>query len=164
MKIEERFTVAAPPDRVWAVITDPVKMMPCIPGCEAIEVVSPTQYKAKVVVKVGPITARFSFDVEITEQVHPSHILSVTRGEEGSRASLVTTNNELRLTPQADGRTEIYYSSEISVTGRLAKFGLSIMKKKAKAMGEDFANTFRDLVEKGELSHDGTQLSPAANA
>jgi hypothetical protein len=31
MTIEERFAVAAPPDRVWAMITDPGKMMPCRP-------------------------------------------------------------------------------------------------------------------------------------
>jgi carbon monoxide dehydrogenase subunit G len=163
MKIEESFFVDAPQAGVWTVITDPVRMMPCIPGCESIEVISPTLYKARVVVKMGPITARFALDVQITEQAYPDFILSLTRGEEGSRASMVSASNVLKLTPAGSGRTEVYYSSEISVTGRLAKFGLGIMKKKAKAMGEDFAITFRDLVEKGESGHERHDISPAAN-
>jgi hypothetical protein len=35
----------------------------------------------------------------------------------------------------------------VSVVGRLGKFGLGMMKKKAKQMGEEFAEAFRERVE-----------------
>jgi len=41
----------------------------------------------------------------------------------------------------------VYYASEVSLVGRLGKFGLGIMKKKAKSLGEEFAAAFRARVE-----------------
>ena len=75
---------------------------------------------------------------------------SVTRGEEGGKASTLTAQSELRLNPVAEGGTEVYYASEVSLGGRLGKFGLGIMKKKAKSLGEEFAAAFRTRVEGGE--------------
>lgn len=146
MKIEERFFVAAPVDRVWRFITDPSEVGPCVPGCSEVDVTGPTSYRSRVTVGLGPIKASFMFEVEVTEMIEPIHVLSVTRGEEGSRASLVTAQNVLRLDP-VDGGTEVFYSSEIAISGRLGKFGLGVMKKKAKSMGDEFANAFRARVE-----------------
>jgi hypothetical protein len=86
-------------------------------------------------------------DVELTEEQPPHYAASVSRGEEGGRASTVTAQNILKLAPNEGGGTEVYYSSEFSVVGRLGKFGLGIMAKKAKALGEEFAKAFRERVE-----------------
>ena len=147
MRIEDRFVVAAPPARVWRFITDPEQMAPCIPGCSDIKITGPNTYWAEVTVKVGPISAKFGFVVEVTEEVPPSHVLSVTRGEEGSRASMVSSHNELRLTALDDGGTEVFYAAEVSITGRLGKFGLGVMKKKAVSLAGDFVTAFRQRVE-----------------
>ncbi len=146
MRIEGRFTIAAPRERVYALITDPALMAGCIPGCEAIEVVDAKTYRARIVVEVGPIKARFSLVVEVTQEEPPTRVVSVTRGEEGSRASIVSANNELVLATVEAG-TEVHYVSEVSVTGRLGKFGLGVMRKKADALGQKFAETFRAKVE-----------------
>ncbi len=147
MRIEGSFTVAAPPERVFAEITNPALMAGCIPGCEAIEVVDPKTYRARILVEVGPIKARFNLVVEVTEEVPPARVVSVTRGEEGTRASVLSANNELLLAPADGGGTEVKYVSEVSVTGRLGKFGLGIMKKKADALGAKFAENFRGKIE-----------------
>ncbi len=146
MKIEERFFVAAPIDQVWRFITDPTEVGPCVPGCSDVDVTSPTTYRSRVTVGLGPIKAAFNFEVEVTEMAEPSQVLSVTRGEEGSRASLLLARNVLRL-DAVDGGTEVFYSSEISISGRLGKFGLGVMKKKAKSLGDEFAQAFRARVE-----------------
>jgi len=65
MRIEDRFVVAAPREQVWIAIKDPAVVAPCIPGCLGVEVISPTLYKAKIRVQVGPIKADFNVDVEI---------------------------------------------------------------------------------------------------
>jgi carbon monoxide dehydrogenase subunit G len=146
MRIEGSFIVAAPPERVFAEITNPALMAGCIPGCEAIEVVDPKTYRARILIEVGPIKARFNLVVEVTEEVPPARVVSITRGEEGTRASVLSANNELVLAP-TDGGTEVKYVSEVSVTGRLGKFGLGIMKKKADALGAKFAENFRGKIE-----------------
>ena len=152
MRIEGCFTVAAPRERVFAEITSAELMAACIPGCEAIEVVDAKSYRARVVVEVGPIKARFNLIVEITREDPPNGVLSLTRGEEGGRASILTANNELLLTPAAGGGTEVKYASDVSVTGRLGKFGLGIMKKKVESLGMQFAEAFRRKVEAATLS------------
>ena len=60
-----------------------------------------------------------------------------TRGEEGTRASMLTADNVVRLTANDDGSTEVYCSSESSITGRLGKYGAGMMMKKADAIWEE---------------------------
>jgi carbon monoxide dehydrogenase subunit G len=152
MRVEGSFTVAAPRERVFAEITNPALMAGCIPGCEAIEVIDAKTYRARILVEVGPIKARFNLVVEVTEVEPPARVVSVTRGEEGTRASVVSSNNELLLAPAEDGGTEVRYASDVSVTGRLGKFGLGMMKKKAEALGAKFAENFRGKIEAAALS------------
>ena len=49
----------------------------------------------------------------------------------------------LRLRALGEAGTEVHYVSEVSLVGRLGKFGLGIMKKKAKSLGGEFAAAFR---------------------
>ena len=139
MKIEGAFPVPAPLPAVWAAILDPAVVGPCIPGCSAIEVLSPTEYRATVRVTVGPIGTSFHVVVSVTEIEEGARIASVTRGEEGSRASLLTANNLLLVRALDDGGTEIAYASEVSLSGRLGKFGLGLMRKKAADLAGIFA-------------------------
>lgn len=147
MRIEGQFAVAAPIETVFARITDAALMASCIPGCEAIEIVDPKTYRARILIEVGPIKARFNLVVEIAAEEPPARVRTVTRGEEGSRASMLSAESELTLAPLPGGGTEVRYASEVSVTGRFGKFGLGMMKKKAESLGLKFAEAFRAKVE-----------------
>ncbi|MGH6988879.1 MAG: CoxG family protein [Stellaceae bacterium] len=147
MRIEDQFVVAASRDRVWAAITDPAVVAPCVPGCQGVTIVGPTLYTAKVRVQLGVIKAEFNVQVELTAQNPPEELRSRTRGEEGGRASSVSAENVLRLAARGPDETEVHYASEVSIVGRLGKFGLGIMKKKAESLGRDFATAFKARVE-----------------
>ena len=147
MKIEDSFVVAAPRDRVWASITDPATVAPCVPGCQGVEVVSPTLYRAQVRVQLGPIKAHFTVEVTVVAETPPEELRSRTRGEEKSLASSLSAENVLRLRSLGDNETEVTYASEVAVVGRLGKFGLGVMQKKAAALGRDFAAAFKERVE-----------------
>lgn len=147
MKIEESFTVPAAIEKVWAVITDPHKVAPCIPGCQGVEVTGANTYKSRIRVGLGPISATFAVDIELTEQRPPTFLAAVTRGEEGGRLSSLGAQSTLTLSAAPDGGTLVAYVSEVSVVGRLGKFGLGIMKKKAKSLGDEFAQALRKTIE-----------------
>lgn len=147
MHIEDRFIVAAPRERVWAAITDPNVVAPCVPGCQGVSVTDPTHYKARIRVQLGVIRAEFNVEVELIEQVPPEQLRSRTRGEEGGRASSISAENVLRLAARGATETEVSYASDVSVVGRLGKFGLGVMKKKAESLGRDFAAAFKARVE-----------------
>jgi carbon monoxide dehydrogenase subunit G len=146
MLMEGRFEVTAPRERVWRSITDPALMAGCIPGCEAIEPIDARNYRATVLVAVGPIKARFNLVVELKEESPPQSVTSATRGEEGTRASILYADNRVALAEVAPDRTEVHYRSEVTVTGRLAKFGLGMMKKKLDLLGGEFAERFRERL------------------
>jgi uncharacterized protein len=152
MRVEDRFVVAAPRERVWLAIKDPSIVAPCIPGCQSVEIVSPTFYKAKIRVQLGPIKADFNVDVEIVSETAPEEVRTRTRGEEGSRASSLSAENTLRLTVVNNNETEVFYASEATVVGRLGKFGLGVMKKKAESLGRDFATAFKQRVEQPQAA------------
>lgn len=147
MKIEDSFVVAVPVAAAWAAIIDPTIVAACVPGCGSIEILGADKYRAEVAVAMGPIKTTFRVVVEISEMVPHERVVSVTRGEEGTRASLLTANNVLALRALDPSTTEIAYSSEVSLTGRLGKFGLGLMKKKAKDTGDAFALAFRSRLE-----------------
>jgi carbon monoxide dehydrogenase subunit G len=147
MKIEGTFNIAAGRPEVWRLITDPSVMGSCIPGCNSIEVTGDNSYQANIEVKVGPIKAKFGVDVEVTEEVILDHIISTTRGEEGGRASVISAHNLLKLSDSVNGGTEVYYSSDVTISGRLGKYGHGIMKKVAKNLSDKFVDDFRNQVE-----------------
>jgi hypothetical protein len=147
MKIEDSFTVSAPIESVWNTIIDPDQIAPCIPGCEGVEIVGPNSYRSKIRVGLGPINTTFKVDVQLTEQRPPHYLASLSRGEEGGRLSSISAQNELILADEGQGITRVSYSAEVQIVGRLGKFGLGIMKKKAKALGEEFARALREKIE-----------------
>ena len=162
MRIEGNFDVAASRDAVYRHITDPGLMARCVPGCESIEQVSPTGYRAKVTISVGGIKARFNLVVEVTREQPPGLVLSQTRGEEGSRASVLSADNELTLEELDPLTTRVSYASEVSVTGRLGKFALGVMKKKVAAMGTEFADRLREVILTQTLAPSSPQASAEA--
>jgi carbon monoxide dehydrogenase subunit G len=147
MKIEERFVIAAPIETVWAFIRDPDRVAPCIPGCESVEAISASSYRSTIAVTLGPIKARFNVIVELTEEHPPHRLVCTTKGEEGSRASIMSARSELVLTAINDKQTEVGCSSDVSIVGRLGKFGLGIMKKRASQLTVEFATVMQEKVQ-----------------
>ena len=72
---------------MWAALNDPAILKKCIPGCERLEKVSPTEMTAAVVVKVGPVKANFTGKVILSISIRPTAIASRAKGREASRVS-----------------------------------------------------------------------------
>jgi len=72
---EER--IAAPRDVVWAALNDPEILKQCIPGCQNLEMKSPTELMAVVKVKIGPVSATFNGEVLLSNiQAPESYTIS----------------------------------------------------------------------------------------
>jgi carbon monoxide dehydrogenase subunit G len=147
MKIEKQFVIEAPHQEVWDFITAPEKIAACIPGCQEVEEIEPGRYKAAVRVAVGPIKTTFKVNVEATETRPPEYAEYLTQGDEGGRASRLKATSSLTLKALEANKTEVAYASDINVVGRLGKFGMGMMKKKADSMGDDFVEALRAQIE-----------------
>ena len=147
MKIEKSFTIDAPLENVWEFVSSPEKVGMCFPGCQSVTTIGENKYESMIKVSIGPIKTVFNVNFEVTEK-RPTEFLAYTsRGEEGNRASRLKAESTLTLSPLDEGRTEVVYTSELSIVGRLGKFGLGMMKKKADTMGDEFVQELRTAVE-----------------
>lgn len=160
MKIDETFVVDAALERVWSAIVDPSVVGPCIPNCTDVEVLSPHEYKARIRVAVGPVHASFNVVVAVTDRIERERMTMTTRGEEGSRASMLGAHSSLAVRALDERRTEVHYESEVSLTGRLGKFGLGLMKKKAADLGAQFAERFAMAVTKQQSLEERVRAYP----
>lgn len=150
MEIEKTLAVAAPAARVWDLLLDPQVMGGCVPGMQSIEVVSPTEYKALMAVKIAFVSAKFRLKTTIVEQRAPHYLRAEGTGEDASVASSLKQHSEMFLTELADGTTELRIKVKVDVLGRLGSFGLSVMKTKADRMWDEFGENL------------GKRLAPAA--
>jgi carbon monoxide dehydrogenase subunit G len=153
MRVDGNFEIDLSRATLFNFITDPALMATCVPGCESIERINPTTYRAVVNVSLGLIKARFNLIVEVTKETPPESMQSVTRGEEGGRASQLTATNEVSLVDLGAGRTRVQYASDLSLTGRFGKFALGIMKKKAQSLAREFAENLKTRIAAGALEH-----------
>ena len=76
--------IAAPRQKVWDALNDPLVLEACIPGCESLEK-DGDQFKATAAIKIGPISARFSGRVTLSEQDPPNSYRIGGEGQGGRR-------------------------------------------------------------------------------
>ena len=147
MKVEKSFEIEAPKTRVWEFIRAPEKVGRCFPGCEEIEALGEERYRATIKVEIGPIKTLFKVDFEETEKRPEEFAAYSSSGAEANKASRVKGESTLALSSICDTRTHVKYTSEVSIVGRLAKFGTAMMKKKADALGDEFVLALREQLE-----------------
>ncbi len=149
MLIDGQFPVAAPPHALMRHLFDARLMASCLPGCESLEALDGERYRAVVVMAMAGIKARFDLLVQITRR-DENNIWAATRGEEGGQASKLQADSQVTLTASPEG-TLVAYRSEVAITGRLGRFALGMMKKKAQNLGEEFADNLRHKLEALEV-------------
>lgn len=145
MLIEGKFSLKAPIQRVWDFLLEPGTLASCIPGAEKVEAIDDKTYETIVKQKVGPISVRLKFTTSLTETRPPTYLKAVGKGADVTKAGTFTQETVVNLSEISKGETEVAYSSNVSVVGRLATFGERIMRAKAKSVGEEFT---RNLQEK----------------
>ena len=170
MLIDGQFPVAAPPEVLMRHLFDARLMASCLPGCESLTPLDPEpcdRYQAVVVVALAGIKARFDLQVQVTQR-DALNVWATTRGEEGGQASTLQADSQVSLAATPEG-TLVSYRSDVSVTGRLGRFALGMMKKKAQSLGDEFAaNLQRALtaleVPAAAAAPAAAPASPAASA
>jgi uncharacterized protein len=142
VEIEKNVTLPGTAQQLWQLLLDPQVMGQCVPGMKSIEVISPTEYLAKMEVKISFLTAKFKIKTVIIEQDQPRFLKSQGSGEDSSIASsfkqttciwLNDVSNE-SSSPQCNLRMVV----DVTMLGRIGSFGLSAMKTKADLMWDEF--------------------------
>jgi carbon monoxide dehydrogenase subunit G len=144
--IDEAFTVEAPVERVWPILLDVPRVATCIPNAEITEVVDDRTYRAKVSVRVGPVSVsyRATLVVEAIDDAAHSATLRVqgdeTKGRGGVRAMIVMSAEAI------DGGTRVSVRADAQVSGIIATVGGRIIESVAKKTVAEFSSNLAALV------------------
>ena len=145
MQLTDERQIAASPEKVWAAILDPEMLKACIPGCESMTGAPDTGYEAVVVQKVGPVSARFTGVVSLSDIV-PGQAVTISGEGKGGAAGFAKGGAKVTLAPEGDG-TLLTYTVEANVGGKIAQLGSRIIEGFAKKMADQFFARFQEAVE-----------------
>lgn len=131
---------------VWDALNDPAILKACIPGCERLEKLSPSEMEADVTQKVGPVKAKFKGAVTL-EDVRPAEGYFLSGEGKGGAAGFAKGGARVTLSDHPEG-TLLAYVAEARVGGKIAQLGARLIDSFAKRMADEFFETFQAQVEK----------------
>jgi len=154
MQLTEQIRINASRERVFAALNDVEILRQAIPGCEDIEALTPTDFKATVSAKVGPLKARFTGAVAIADIVAPESYTLSGEGK-GGPAGHARITSRVRL--EEDGAaTILHYDVKADIGGKLAQLGGALVEKTAQKLAGEFFAKFETL-----LNPEGTPVAAA---
>jgi carbon monoxide dehydrogenase subunit G len=165
LKIEERFSVRAPVERVWRFLLDPERIAPCLPGAELLEVENERTFHGQMKVKVGPVTVAYQGTIELTEIDEAARrVQMVGKGKEKGGAGSAKMTMESRLEPQDDGAVAIAVTSDVELAGRIVRFGRGMIQSVSAQLFKQFAGNVRQALEGSGEDAVAAVAEPAAAA
>ena len=146
IQIAKRFTVAAPPDRVWAYLTDPHRVSGCLPG-SSITGQDGDAYDGSMKVKLGPVSTTYTGTVRFDRMDAESYTAELSaegRDTRGKGAADMTMVSVLR--PATEG-TEVSVDTTVHVTGVLAQLGRGMVEDVSDQLFERFVECMKGRLE-----------------
>lgn len=145
MKLAEERHIAADPATVWAAVLNAEVLKQCVPGCESLTGSPSEGFEAVVVQKVGPVKARFTGTVTLSDIVE-GQSLRITGEGKGGVAGFAKGGAFVTMTAEGGG-TRLTYDVDASVGGKIAQLGSRIIDGFAKNLAEEFFNRFQNAIE-----------------
>jgi carbon monoxide dehydrogenase subunit G len=178
MDMEGSRALAVTQQQAWDALNDPQVLKVCIPGCDKVEPTGANQYAVGVAVKIGPVQAKFSGKITLSDVVPPDSY-TITFDGQGGAAGFGKGVSHVKLSPQGDGPGCVLdYKVQAQVGGKIAQLGQRLIDGVAKGMAEDFFKRFdaemqrahpeayaaRDAAAAAIIGADGGMPILAANA
>lgn len=142
MDMSGSYAIPAPREAVWTALNDVEVLKACIPGCETITKHSDTELEATVSAKVGPVKAKFSGAVTLSD-IDPLNGYKISGQGKGGAAGFAKGGATVRL-EESDQGTTLSYDVNASVGGKLAQIGGRLIDSTAKKMADQFFSKFSE--------------------
>ena len=155
MEILGSQVIPASQQAVWDALNSPEVLKKCLPGCESVELVSPNLFKVVITAAIGPLKAKFNGTLNVTEAVPPQSCVLIFEGQ-GGAVGFGKGSSSVSLSA-VEGGTELKYSAQAHVGGKLAQIGSRLIDSVAKKMSDDFFKAFNK-----EISDQSTPSTPEA--
>ena len=145
MQMNDSQRIPATKEKVWAALNDPAVLKQCIPGCQSLEMTSPTEMIATVVLKVGPVKATFGGKVTLSD-LDPPNSYRITGEGAGGVAGFAKGGATVTLTSEGPDGTVLHYEVDAQIGGKLAQLGGRLIDSTARKLAGEFFAAFAKLV------------------
>jgi len=167
--------------QAWDALNDPETLKKCIPGCDKFELTGDNTYSVALAVKIGPVSAKFSGKVMLSDIVAPDGYKLTFEGQ-GGVAGFAKGSSSVSLKPvavadsapiaegapaaetapvaTAPAGCELDYTVQAQVGGKIAQLGQRLIDGAAKSTADDFFKRFEAEMQ----SRYGPPPAPPAEA
>ncbi|MFN3371194.1 MAG: CoxG family protein [Sphingomonadaceae bacterium] len=133
-------------EAVWAALNDPDVLARCIEGVESLTREDDNRFTGAMAARVGPVKARFTGTIELTEIDPPNRYVLVGEGK-GGVAGFAKGRAEVSLSDRPEGGTRLEYRVESQVGGKLAQLGARLVEGAARGYADSFFTAFKAELE-----------------
>ncbi|MEN8375513.1 MAG: SRPBCC family protein [Gemmatimonadota bacterium] len=129
IEIRKSFSVGAPPAEVWAFLTDPHAVAPCLPGASITDRIDDVTHGGLMKIKVGPVTANYKGKIRFDRLDRDALVAEIvasgqeTKGKGGAEMRMTSA-----LAANAAGGTDVDVTAAVNVSGILAQFGRGMIE------------------------------------
>jgi len=141
MQMNDTQSVPASKEKVWAALNNPDILRRCIPGCQTLEMTSPTEMTATVVVKLGPVKATFAGKVTLSD-LDPPNSYRISGEGSGGVAGFAKGGASVKLEEAGADVTNLAYRVDAQIGGKLAQLGGRLIDSTAKKLAGEFFQNF----------------------
>jgi uncharacterized protein len=145
MQMQDSQRIPASKAKVWAALNDPEVLKKCIPGCQSLEMSSPTEMTATVVFKVGPVKATFGGKVTLSE-LDPPNSYRISGEGTGGVAGFAKGGASVKLEAESSEVTILHYEVDAQIGGKLAQLGGRLIDSTSKKLAGEFFASFGEVV------------------
>jgi carbon monoxide dehydrogenase subunit G len=147
IEMDNSFTVPVPPEQAWDVLLDVERIAPCMPGA-SVTSVDGDEISGQVKVKLGPLSLTYKGTAKFTEKDQGGHTFALdASGKETKGAGTASAHVQAVLKPgDADGTTLVAIHTSLSVTGKPAQFGRSLLPEVSGKLIDQFATNLEALI------------------
>jgi carbon monoxide dehydrogenase subunit G len=146
MELQGERLIPAPVETTWAALNDPEVLRSCIAGCESLERTGENAFAAVVAVKVGPVSARFRGNLQMTN-IEPPKRYTINFEGQGGVAGFGKGAADVALTEAGPLQTKLAYAAKAQVGGKLAQVGSRLIDAAAGKITDDFFKAFEALLQ-----------------
>jgi carbon monoxide dehydrogenase subunit G len=151
ISIREEITIAAPPETVWPLLSDPAVVASCIPGAALTKTGDNGAYQGTMRVKFGPTVAQFRGEAKLAYDHAARRCTIEGRGIDGRGASRANAAGAVEASGGAT--TLLKVEGNFTVTGPLETFANAGGVHLARAILAEFAENVAKLVaEQGPVA------------
>ena len=160
VKAEKNLKLNQDPDMIWKCMIDPSFMVKSVPGAELTEQLDERNFKGKITIKIGPVTAKFNGEAEFTKLEESDYELTMEgKGLDTSGKGGANMTMNIKLSTLEEGGTEMQSSMSLSITGRLAQFGARMIVAVNNKMFDQWATSFTELLNEQTSSKGSEEKS-----